>query len=215
VLESRAAELAVPVSRTSDWAVSDLELNSCGSRFTLSGPQALHVQCPLAGEHQVENAALAAVALTNLDVPVRAIESGIARARWPGRLEQICRDPEIVIDGAHNPAGARALASYLDRFYARRRVRMIYGAMRDKAVEEVCGILFPRAAQVIVTAPQQPRALYPEAVLQITGHPDLRTAPGLREALELMSDIRPEDAIFITGSLYLVGEARALLGTRS
>jgi len=68
---------------------------------------------------------------------------------------------------------------------------------------------------VIVTAPQQPRALYPEAVLQITGHPDLRTAPGLREALELMSDIRPEDAIFITGSLYLVGEARALLGTRS
>jgi dihydrofolate synthase/folylpolyglutamate synthase len=51
--------------------------------------------------------------------------------------------------------------------------------------------------------------------LQITGHPDLRTAPGLREALELMSDIRPEDAIFITGSLYLVGEARALLGTRS
>ena len=215
VLESRAAELAVPVSRTSDWAVSDLELNSCGSRFTLSGPQALHVQCPLAGEHQVENAALAAVALTNLDVPVRAIETGIARARWPGRLEQICRDPEIVIDGAHNPAGARALASYLDRFYARRRVRMIYGAMRDKAVEEVCGILFPRAAQVIVTAPQQPRALYPEAVLQITGHPDLRTAPGLREALELMSDIRPEDAIFITGSLYLVGEARALLGTRS
>ena len=215
VLESRAAELAVPVSRTSDWAVSDLELNACGSRFTLSGPQALHVQCPLAGEHQVENAASAAVALTNLDVPVRAIESGIARARWPGRLEQICRDPEIVIDGAHNPAGARALASYLDRFYARRRVRMIYGAMRDKAVEEVCGILFPRAAQVIVTAPQQPRALYPEAVLQITGHPDLRTAPGLREALELMSDIRPEDAIFITGSLYLVGEARALLGTRS
>ena len=162
----------------------------------------------------MENAASAAVALTNLDVPVRAIESGIARVRWPGRLEQICRDPEIVIDGAHNPAGARALASYLDRFYARRRVRMIYGAMRDKAVEEVCGILFPRAAQVIVTAPQQPRALYPEAVLQITGHPDLRTAPGLREALALMSDIRPEDAIFITGSLYLVGEARALLGTR-
>ena len=215
VLESRAAELAVPVSRTSDWAVSDLELNACGSRFTLSGPQALHVQCPLAGEHQVENAALAAVALTNLDVPVRAIESGIARARWPGRLEQISRVPEIVIDGAHNPAGARSLAAYLDQFYARRRVRMIYGAMRDKAVEEVCGILFPRAAQVIVTAPQQPRALYPEAVLQITGHPDLRTAPGLREALELMSDIRPEDAIFITGSLYLVGEARALLGTRS
>ena len=92
---------------------------------------------------------------------------------------------------------------------------MIYGAMRDKAVEEVCGILFPRAKQVIVTAPQQPRALYPDAILQLVEHPDLRTAPSLREALDLVGDAGPEDAIFITGSLYLVGEARALLGARA
>ena len=215
VLESRAAERSVPVARASDWTVSDLDLHSRGSRFTLTGERTLHIDCPLAGEHQVENAVTAAVALTKLGVPDDAIEQGIARARWPGRIEQVSQQPEIIVDCAHNPAGARALAAYIDRFYANRHVRIIYGAMRDKAVEEVCGILFPRARQVIVTAPQQPRALYPEAILKITGHPDLRTAPGLREALDLARrDAGPEDAIFITGSLYLVGEARDIIGAK-
>jgi dihydrofolate synthase/folylpolyglutamate synthase len=115
-----------------------------------------------------------------------------------------------VIDGAHNPAGARALAAYIDEFYRSKRVRLIYGAMRDKAVEEVCGILFPRAQQVIVTAPDQPRALHPDAIRQITDHPNLAITPNLKEALALVQDAGREDAIFITGSLYLVGEARAL-----
>lgn len=215
VLEARAAELAVPVARTGDWTVSNLELHARGSRFTLSGEHTLRIDCPLAGEHQVENAATAAVALVRLGLPDRTIEDGIASARWPGRLEQVSQQPEILIDGAHNPAGARALAAYLDRFYSLRRVRMIYGAMRDKAVDEVCSILFPRASQVIVTAPNQPRSLYPDAILQIAEHPDLRTAPTLRAALDLLQDATSQDAILITGSLYLVGEARALLGARS
>jgi dihydrofolate synthase/folylpolyglutamate synthase len=214
VLEKRAAELGIPVKRTSEWTVTDLQLDPRGSRFTLMGEGTLRIRCPLAGEHQVENAVTAAMALRQLGVPDRAIEEGIARAQWPGRLERISEHPEIVIDGAHNPAGARALAAYLDRFYSGRRVRLIYGAMRDKAVEEVCGILFPRAAQVIATAPDQPRALHPQAILEIASHPDLRTAPSLAEALELVRDAAPEDAIFITGSLYLVGEARALLGRK-
>jgi len=219
VLDGRAAELGISVSRTKDWTVSDLEIHPRGSRFTLTGPseypKTLRIECPLAGDHQVENAVTAAVALARLGVPERVIEEGIGRAVWPGRLERLSERPEIIIDGAHNPAGARALAAYLDRFYSNRRVRMIYGAMRDKAVEEVCGILFPRAQQVIVTAPDQPRSLDPKVLLQVTGHPDFRTAPGLREAVDLaLAEAAPEDAIFITGSLYLVGEARALLGPK-
>ena len=65
------------------------------------------------------------------------IEAGIARAEWPGRLERVSEHPEIVLDGAHNPAGARALAAYIARFYAGRRVRLIFGAMRDKAIAEI------------------------------------------------------------------------------
>jgi dihydrofolate synthase/folylpolyglutamate synthase len=208
VLDQRAAELSIPVSRTADWSVGNLELDPRGSRFSLTGERHLHITCPLAGEHQVENAVTAAVALAQLGIPDSAIETGLARARWPGRLERVSDRPEIILDGAHNPAGARALAAYIDRFYGHRQVCLIYGAMRDKAIDEISGILFPRAHQVIVTAPQQARALAPEALRDIGAHPNLRTAPTLRDALALVEDA---DVVFVTGSLFLVAEARAIL----
>jgi dihydrofolate synthase/folylpolyglutamate synthase len=83
--------------------------------------------------------------------------------------------------------------------------------MRDKSIAEISGILFPHAVQVIVTAPRQSRALSPEAVREIADHPDLRVAPDIESALGLVRDATEEDAIFITGSLFLVAEARALL----
>jgi dihydrofolate synthase / folylpolyglutamate synthase len=211
VLDARAAELGVPVTRLESWRVEDLELHPRGSRFRLSGERDLRIDCPLAGEHQVDNAATAAAALARAGIDDRAIEAGIALTEWPGRLERVSECPEIVLDGAHNPAGARALASYLDRFYANRRVRLIYGAMRDKAVEEIGGILFPRAAQVIVTAPKQARALAPETIREMSTHPDLRAAATLEDALNLVKDAQEDEAIFITGSLFLVAEARAMI----
>jgi dihydrofolate synthase/folylpolyglutamate synthase len=211
VLDLRAHELSLAVARTDSWRILDLELESRRSRFLLEGERSLRIQCPLPGEHQVENAATAAVALTRMGASDSAIEEGIASTEWRGRLERVSERPEIVLDGAHNPAGARALAAYLDRFYAGRRVRLVYGAMRDKSIAEISGILFPRAAQVIVTAPRQPRALSPDAIREIAGHPDLRTAPHIEDALALLRDAAPDDPIFITGSLFLVAEARAIL----
>ncbi len=211
VLERRSAELGIAVRRTSEWKISDLELDARGSGWRLQGERDLRIHCPLAGEHQVENTVTAAVALARLGVPDRAIEEGIARTEWPGRLERVCERPEVILDGAHNPAGARALAAYIDRFYGGRRVRLIYGAMRDKAVGEIGGILFPLARQVVVTAPEQTRALAPEAMRDIVHHPDLRVAPTLKEAMAMVADAGPEDVIFVTGSLFLVAEARRLL----
>jgi dihydrofolate synthase/folylpolyglutamate synthase len=216
VLEQRADSLGIAVAHTSDWQVCDLELDPRGSRFRLVGERAglthqLQIACPLAGEHQVENAATAAVALVNMGISDAAIETGIARTAWPGRLERVSCSPEIILDGAHNPAGARALAAYIDRFYAGRRVRLIYGAMRDKAIDEIIGILFPRASQVIVTAPAQARALAPAALREMAGHSDLRVAASLPEALALIADAGPGDVVFITGSLYLIAQARELL----
>ena len=220
VLVGRAADLAVPVTRSEDWPVRDLELDARGSRFRLAAPamaegepapRDLRIHCPLAGEHQVGNAVTAAVALTRLGVDAAAIETGIAGARWPGRLERVSERPEIILDGAHNPAGARALAAYIRQFYSGRRVRLIYGAMRDKAIEEIAGILFPHAQQVIVTAPRQARALAPEAMHRISDHPNLLTAPDIQAALDLVRDAAGEDVIFVSGSLFLVAEARVLL----
>ena len=211
VLDLRAAQLSIPVARTEAWRIDDLELTARGSRFLLSGELDLEIVCPLAGAHQVENAATAAVALTRLGVAAPEIITGIAQTRWPGRLERVSEHPEIILDGAHNPAGARALAAYIERFYAGRRVRLIYGAMRDKAIDEISEILFPMAQQVIVTAPRQARALAPESIRQVAEHPDLGVAANLKEALGMVADATPADAIFITGSLFLVAEARELL----
>jgi dihydrofolate synthase/folylpolyglutamate synthase len=212
VLQGRAAELGISVVRTEDWQIRDLELDACGSRFQVEQGRPLQINCPLPGEHQVENAVTAAAALAALDIPPGAIESGIAAVRWPGRLERVCENPEIVLDGAHNPAGARALAAYIDRFYRGRRVRLIFGAMRDKAIDEIAGVLFPRAAEVIVTAPRQARALSPDALLAAADHPCVRRAADVSEALALVcADAAPGDAIFVSGSLFLVAEARAIL----
>src|SRR6185437_3736087 len=161
--------------------------------------------------HQAGNALVALAALDRLGVAASAIEHGIAAVRWPGRIDRVAQSPEIILDGAHNPAGARALADYIERFYARRHVILVYGAMRDKAVEEMTGILFPHADEVIATAPQQSRAVDPATIRGFTDHPSVRTAPDLASALE-MARLGPTDrVIFITGSLFLVGEAMALL----
>jgi len=198
VLECRAAELHIAVQRTTEFEVRDLHISARGSEF--SG-----IKCPLAGEHQVENAIAAALALESLSIAPQGIENAI----WPGRLEQISPNPDIILDGAHNPAGARALAGYLERFYAGRKIWMIYGAMRDKAVEEIAGILFPLASELVLTAPDNARALRPEALRELAGRG--RIAPDIQTALEkIRAEISEEDAVVITGSLFLVGEARAL-----
>ncbi|HVN05206.1 MAG TPA: folylpolyglutamate synthase/dihydrofolate synthase family protein [Bryobacteraceae bacterium] len=207
VLDARAAEVRASVTHSSTVSIADVALDRRGAGFTWNG---LPVRCPLPGEHQVENARTAIAALTALGVPPPEIVQGIAAAVWPGRLERVAEHPEIVLDGAHNPASARALAAYLERFYDPRRVCLIYGAMRDKAVAEMAAILFPRAYRVIVTAPAQARALRPESIRDLADHERIETAADIRAALALAATGPLEDSIFVTGSLFLVGEARAM-----
>jgi len=175
---------------------------------------------PLRGWHQRENAAVAARACAVLGergfaVPPAAIAAGFAGVRWPGRLEQIASNPAIILDGAHNPLAARALAVHLEDEQQRRRPKpvIVYGSMRDKAVEEICELLFPRAAAVVLTAPRQPRALSPGALAAACGGwaPRFEIAPDYPGALAAARRLAaPAEAdIYVTGSLYLVGEARA------
>jgi len=206
VLDARAKELGIAVRRAADVEICDVDINARGSRFTVEsvGEGSRRVVCPLAGEHQIDNAVTAALALNALGVSF----DGIAEARWPGRLEHISPNPDVILDGAHNPAGARALVRYLERFYPDRKRWIVYGAMRDKSIEEIAGILFPLADELIFTAPQTARALRPEALVELAGRG--RTAPDINAALKLVqSEASAEDVIVITGSLFLVGEARA------
>ena len=209
ILEARAGELGVTIDHCESWPVQALSIDRFRSSFTLAGPVELTVHCPLAGAQQVENARTAAIALHRFGISGEAITRGIARAVWPGRLECVSRNPVLMLDGAHNPAGARALRQYIQDFFADEPVRIVYGAMRDKAVEEVTEILFPLAAEVVVTTPSQPRAVTAETLAAMSDHPAIHATANVSEALWHI-EARPM-ATFITGSLFLVGEARSIL----
>ena len=97
----------------------------------------------------------------------------------------------------------------MGEFFKGEPIRIIYGAMRDKAVEEVTNTLFALAYEVILTAPDQPRALSPESLAPMLEHPRLRVAANTAEALRMARETPM--TTFVTGSLFLVGEARAML----
>jgi dihydrofolate synthase / folylpolyglutamate synthase len=180
---------------------------------------AVYLNLPLPGKFQIRNALTAAataglLAERGFSITWRAVEQGIANVRWPGRIERVSERPAIFLDGAHNPAAARELRNFWDENLADRRIILIYGAMRDKAVDEVAGLLFPRAARVILTQPNQSRAISVEVLSQIACH-HATNCESTANAIEAINRARsiasPEDTIFITGSLFLVGEARTIL----
>jgi dihydrofolate synthase/folylpolyglutamate synthase len=207
-IEERARQLNCPLIRAEDHPLSHVDAHAQGSRFVLDDASYF---CALPGRHQVENARAAILASKALGLPAEQIGAGLQTVRWPGRLELVSRQPDFILDGAHNPAGAAALAAYIREFYAGRPVWLVFGAMRDKAVEEVAEQLFPLADRIIATAPNFTRALRPQAILELSSHGDATTASSIAEAIEL-ARFAPRDAgVFFTGSLFLVGEARAIL----
>src|SRR5207253_6585341 len=116
----------------------------------------------LRGRHQIENATTAIAVAEGLrdqgfSISHQAIIKGLATAHHPGRLEIWEGPPRILFDGAHNPAAARALRDYLEEFI-KQPITMIFGAMRDKALKEMGGILFPAAKELILTEIENPRA---------------------------------------------------------
>ena len=135
----------------------------------------LTIEPPLPGRFQIDNALTAATAARLLaergfEISSDAITQGIAAARWPGRLERLGERPAVYLDGTHNPAGARQLLHFWQENFAGRRIFLVYGAMRDKAVDEIAGTLFPQADTVILTQPRQPRAISAVSLQEMTGH---------------------------------------------
>jgi dihydrofolate synthase / folylpolyglutamate synthase len=208
VVLGRAHELNCEIIRASDLSVSNVNVTIDGSMFSVDG---IGYRCALRGRHQVDNALSAILACRQLGIETSAIQAGLNDVKWPGRLEFVSCKPDFVLDGAHNPAGAAALASYIREFCADRPVWLVYGAMRDKAIEEVTNQLFPLADRLILTAPNIPRALRPEAILLVANHPNPVITQTIAEAIELARAAPREAIVFLAGSLFLVGEARALL----
>ena len=202
-----------------------------GYRYPLAviGEEIL-VETPLVGRHQLRNIALAVATAVELSsrfpaITAKTIERGIRETRWPGRFQVLPphKDqnnnnwPEIVLDVAHNPAGAWALRSALSERYDDRPLIFVFGAMQDKAISEIAEILFPLAERVFATRPGNPRSASPEEIQQAgsrTGA-EIEAVAEVSLALEKARAAAADRGVLVvTGSIYLVGEAMRILGMR-
>jgi dihydrofolate synthase / folylpolyglutamate synthase len=186
----------------------------------------IEIETPLVGRHQLRNIALAVAAAEELrnqgfpGITPRTIEIGVRKTRWPGRFQVVPASEEcgeLVLDAAHNPAGAWALRAALSERYGDREPVIVFGAMQDKAVAEMTEILFPVARKVIVTPVNHPRSASAQAIQEAarrTGA-DLVAAASSADALQRAREVAGAGTpIVVTGSIYLIGEVMSELGIR-
>ena len=191
-----------------------------GTCFDLTTPRRqVSLTTPLPGSHQAWNAALAIRAAELLPEPLlrltpEGVEAGLRAVRWPGRLErfEIARRT-VLLDGCHNKEGAAALAGFLSDAGLGGRCHLLFGAMADKDIEGIAGILFPAVGRVTLVAISSPRAASAqELARRVPAAPGSVSAGGnVQEALETLLAACGDAPIIVAGSLYLVGEARAFL----
>lgn len=173
----------------------------------------------LLGMHQTENAEVAILLAYTLrdhfEICDDALIAGLETARHPGRLEYAGR---FLFDGAHNIAGAKALSVYLDEFVTQ-PITMIFAAMRDKEISQIGDILFPKAETLILTKPENSRAIDPvEISAQIPGGLEagnVVVTETVKEAITRASNLASDNGlILVTGSLYLIGEVKRILSSQ-
>ena len=189
-----------------------------GQTFTCRGKGPY--QIPLLGEYQVHNAAVVLETVNVLrrrgwDIPEEALVRGLEQARWPGRLELARRGPDVILDGGHNPQCMEALARALGELYPGKKLIFLTGVLADKDWSTMMGELLPLAKEFYTITPDSPRAMpAAELAAYLEGQGAKATPCGsVREGLELaLVFLPPEDVVCVTGSLYMIGEARHLLG---
>ena len=217
VIEGRARDQQIPLLRLGqEIEVSAIDKDWAGVQATITTPGGTYrdLRIPLLGLYQADNAALAVAAIDALrsrgwDVSDGALRDGLARTRWPGRLEVIDRNPIVLVDGAHNPAGLERSLAAVQKLAKGRPIVIVFGAMRDKDLPSMLELLRSANAPLIFSRIDWHRAAAP-AVLAEQFHAESETAESSAEALGRARERAGRDGIvFVCGSLYLVGEAIA------
>lgn len=205
------------LSLGADFTMTPLARSGCFD-YTGWGLELKGLSTPLLGSHQLKNAALAAAAAEALmgsgfPVTTGSIRRGLKKTRWPGRLEVISKRPLLVLDCAHNPPGAEALASYLATL-GRRRLTLVAGIMGDKDIDGILAPLLPLADRFIATSPRIPRAAPARQLAEKAAARNVRAeaitpvSAAVRAALDRAA---PGDAVVVAGSIFTVGEAQKAL----
>lgn len=214
-LERRASLMKVQECFRCEVKRSDLE----GQVFDLLGGEWEYrdLRIRLLGRHQILNAATAVAAFLLLQGPPASEETivrGLWEATWPGRLQIVRREPLLILDGAHNPAGASTVAAFLQECLPSRRIILVFGVLRDKDWEGMLSSLGPLASMVILTKPESDRAADPRDLTTVDRYcPKLEIQPDVKEALVLAKEAAGrDDVILVTGSLFTVASALRALG---
>ncbi len=176
----------------------------------------------LLGNHQVDNAALTLAACEILNregagISLSNIKKGIAGNRWPGRLEIVSRFPFVLLDGAHNLMAARNLARFLLDHLSDKKITLVIGILDDKPYHAILRSLMPFCSKVILTRAKIDRALPPETLYPIAKEivSNIRIIPDVGDAVKCaIKTASLNDAVCVAGSLYVVGEAKAMLESK-
>jgi dihydrofolate synthase/folylpolyglutamate synthase len=217
VIEAKAREQQIPLLRLGqEIEVSAVDKDWSGIQATITTPAGTYrdLRVPLLGLYQADNAALAVAAVDALrsrgwDISDGALRDGLARTHWPGRLEVIDRNPIVLVDGAHNPAGLERSLAAVQKLARVRPLVIVFGAMRDKDLPSMLRLLHTVGAPVIFSRIDWHRAAPPAALAeQFQGESE--TAEFSAEAVSRARERAGRDGIvFVCGSLYLVGEVLA------
>ncbi len=213
VIEAKARESSSPlrlVGRDIGWRLLEESLDA--TRIELKGLG--EVSIPLLGSYQGENAAMAfgasiAVKEGGTEISDESIVRGLAKVRWPGRLEVVGRRPFVVFDVSHTPDGARVVVSDIKKLF-KKKVILVLGVLNDKDLEGIAAQFGGIAKQAIATAPGTPRAFGQSVVAEaLRRHvPTVLESRSVAEALNrAMAMADEDDVVLVTGSLYTVGEA--------
>lgn len=191
-----------------------------GVPLAVTRPGGPEYRVSLLGEYQVRNAAVALETVNRLrrrgwEIPETAVVRGLEQARWPGRMELVRRKPDVILDGAHNPQCMEALARSLRGLYPGKKLIFLTGVLADKDYPAMMGELLGLAREFFTLTPDSPRALPAKTLAEyLEGQGGKATPCGsVQEGLErALTAAGAEDAVCACGSLYMVGEARRLLG---
>ncbi len=223
-IEQVARERQAPVFRIGEHFHTEGEESQ---RFSYGGVGMRYdgLTCVLAGRHQLDNAACAlalleAAASQGIVITSEAARTGLQAVSWAGRLEVVDRRPTILLDGAHNPAAATALADFLtcaDRLHSSRPVILVLGMMRDKDHRGFVEPLRSLVDEVVLTQADLPRSATAQELQSALGDllPHPHVMPSLSDAMALARQLAtPDGLVCVTGSLMLVGECKAWLHGR-
>jgi len=216
-IEAKAREVGAPVSVVG----REVVLRNGRTNFEVTTPLRVYrrLKVPLAGDHQRQNAAtavaLAEVACerTGRRLTAKAVREGLAAVRWRARIEVVAERPTVVVDAAHNVASVRALVSTLEKGFKFKRLLLVVGISGDKDIGGILRELVPRAALVVTTRSQSPRAAAPEDLARqarAVAAVETVACPNPCEALALARErAAPDDLVCVTGSFYVAGEVIA------